>query len=428
MIPVKDWIVHPLQTHFMSKNNFDGQNPACSESSCESIFQCIGQALHIAERQSTSREAITYSLLIVTLVFAQVFVNTSLFGQVIFQNPIIGGDPSKDNPFTSGQTHHPDITVSGIGRGSGIKGQKTKDVYDASEWDSSQFDENKYFTFTLTPIPGKELSMSSFSYIGVRSSTGPTSFALRSSVDNFSANIGTVGLGGTIDLSRPEFQDLTTSIEFRLYGWGATGKGGKFGIQSFSFEGFIALPAPLPVELVFFSARVQEGEVRLAWRTASEINSWYYSVEHSTDGRRFSEVGDLDAAGFSHHNIDYSFNHRPVGGGTQYYRLKMVDLDGTYEYSPVQAVDLGGLTITPPFRAWTDGSQVWVADFQSEETGSFQIIDLQGRLLTATPAARGTDAITSIPMPAVPGGIYLLRWQPASGAMGQTVKFSHQGF
>jgi hypothetical protein len=186
--------------------------------------------------------------------------------------------------------------------------------------------------------------------------------------------------------------------------------------------------SPLPIELTFFNAFLEGHEVHLEWSTASEVNSWYYSVEHSTNGRDFNEVGAVDAAGFSNTTQNYGYIHRPLTGGAHYYRLKMVDQDGTYKYSPLQVVQMNSMSAVVPFRAWSDGGQVWIEDLVAAESGRFQILDMQGRILSGFDVAQGMDSRISFQMPAVPGGIYLLRWQPASGTPGQTVKFRHTGY
>jgi len=136
----------------------------------------------------------------------------------------------------------------------------------------------------------------------------------------------------------------------------------------------------------------------------------------------------VDAAGFSHTTQNYGYIHHPLTGGAHYYRLKMVDQDGAYKHSPLRVVQMNGLSAVAPFRAWSDGAQVWIENFVAAEPGSFHILDMLGRILSRFALAQSMDARFGFQMPAVPGGIYLLRWQPASGAAGQTVKFLQPGF
>ena len=159
----------------------------------------------------------------------------------IWSNPITGTNPNTANPYTTGQTvSSTNMTVSGIGRGSGIAGSNANNRYNAAGWNSASIDANDYFYFTLTPNAGYKISFSSFQYTAQASGTGPVSFSFRSSVDGYSASIGApTSTGTTIDLSGAAYQDIVSSITFRIYGWGASGAGGTFSINDFSFNGSV---------------------------------------------------------------------------------------------------------------------------------------------------------------------------------------------
>jgi hypothetical protein len=166
------------------------------------------------------------------------------FGQSIFTNPITGTNPNTSNPYTAGQTVNGNITVSGIGRGSGITSVNNNNRYNASGWNSSSINLNDYFEFTLTPNSCFEIDFVSFAYTG-QLSTGSISLAFRSSVDGFTNNIGTPNTGGTtISLSNASYQDLTSAITFRLYAWGASAAGTSYSINDFTFNGTVSSRTP----------------------------------------------------------------------------------------------------------------------------------------------------------------------------------------
>lgn len=92
--------------------------------------------------------------------------------------------------------------------------------------------------------------------------------------------------------------------------------------------------AGLPVELVFFRGRIQNSGVTLTWMTATELNNRGFLVEKSNDGESFSSVTFVKGHGTTSQAVSYSFNDHstlPLA----YYRLKQVDFDGKYEYSPI---------------------------------------------------------------------------------------------
>jgi len=161
------------------------------------------------------------------------------FGQSIFDNPITGTNPNTANPYTFGQYNDANISVSGIGRGSGIAGANANDRYNASGW-GFPFANNDYFEFTLTPNAGYEIDFVNFFYTAQTGGTfGPLVFAFRSSLDGFTANIGTPnGTGTTIDLSGLPYQNISGPITFRLYAYFSINA--TFSINSFTFNGTVA--------------------------------------------------------------------------------------------------------------------------------------------------------------------------------------------
>ena len=84
----------------------------------------------------------------------------------------------------------------------------------------------------------------------------------------------------------------------------------------------------LPVELLYFKAEKNEKSVNLKWETASEINSDYFEILHSTDNINFKSIGKLNAVGNSNIINRYSvIDYNPVTG-VNYYKLREYDLEG----------------------------------------------------------------------------------------------------
>jgi len=95
----------------------------------------------------------------------------------------------------------------------------------------------------------------------------------------------------------------------------------------------------LPVELVNFSAKVNEDQVKLSWSTVSEQNSLKFEIERSSDGKTFAPIAELQAKGNSTVRSNYSYSDAQPFTGNNYYRLKQVDKDGKFVYSEVQLVN-----------------------------------------------------------------------------------------
>ncbi|MBN1928890.1 MAG: PEP-CTERM sorting domain-containing protein [Chlorobiaceae bacterium] len=185
-------------------------------------------------------------------IFASTLLWTTANAAIISSNDITGDDPGLENPYTAGLYVAPNTTALGIGRGSGITGRSGDNRYSASSWSEGGLDTSDYFTFILDANDGYQMSLTSFSYTGQRSSTGPSAFAFRSSLDSFATDIGTpAATGATIDLSASSFQSLTGPVEFRLYGYSAGGSTGTFGVENYAFNGEVAaIPEPQTLSLL----------------------------------------------------------------------------------------------------------------------------------------------------------------------------------
>jgi len=129
-------------------------------------------------------------------------------------------------------------------------------------------------------------------------------------------------------------------------------------ISSFSSFYFASTNATLPLDLLSFTGYLQnDNTVLLNWKTENEINTSHFVIERSTDGNRFIALGNVPAQG-GRNNIGTSFNYSStdndaVNQSAQrlFYRLKMVDIDGTYKYSNIVSVLMpfitGKLTVSP---------------------------------------------------------------------------------
>lgn len=278
------------------------------------------------------------------IVFFLFFLASQEINGQIWSDPITGTQPGNFQNFqsSSGTTVNPNISISGISKGSGLSGNNANDRYAADQWNLSSFDANDYFTFTLTPNannPNYQLYFTSFTYSGQTSSQGPVNFAFRSSLDGFVSNIGSpTNSGATIDLSNIAYQRLTASIEFRLYAWGGSNNNGTFSVNNFSFNGFVKLP----IQLVYFDISHLKGKPNISWASVSEQNNQYYSLERSADNITFIEIKRVSGfgPGTTDKKAEYFHTDQSPVPGINYYRLRQVDLDGTETIYPVKSISI----------------------------------------------------------------------------------------
>lgn len=168
----------------------------------------------------------------------------------------------------------------------------------------------------------------------------------------------------------------------------------------------------LPIELLSFSAEINEGTVALQWSTASELNSNRFDIERSNDGHNYSEIGSVPANGTATTTSAYSFDDTQPPHGNVYYRLKLVDSDNSYEYSQVKYVNNASqpylLPVFPvPFKDYLD---VLPGNIKSGESFSLEIYSCLGKkvfyenYVTIMP-----DEKISIDLSSLVAGCYLLQ-------------------
>jgi len=96
--------------------------------------------------------------------------------------------------------------------------------------------------------------------------------------------------------------------------------------------------SPLPVTLVKFKGDLLDKIVGLSWITTDESNSLRFDVERSSSGKEFAAIGSVAAKGHSSLTVNYSFVDQAPLAGINYYRLKQVDMDGTFSRSQIISI------------------------------------------------------------------------------------------
>ncbi len=97
----------------------------------------------------------------------------------------------------------------------------------------------------------------------------------------------------------------------------------------------------MPVELTNFSVSKSGNNVVLNWNTATEQDNYGFEIERSSDNSVWSNIAFVNGHGNSDSPKEYSFTDNTAGFGMNYYRLKQIDSDGSFEYSNVVEIDNG---------------------------------------------------------------------------------------
>nr|WP_295924009.1 hypothetical protein [uncultured Dyadobacter sp.] len=160
----------------------------------------------------------------------------------------------------------------------------------------------------------------------------------------------------------------------------------------------------LPVTLTHFAAHEEAGQAQLVWETAQEMNSEYFEIQRSTDAKTWHLIGSVSAKGNSQQLSKYVFTDQHPASSINYYRLRSVDLDGSYSLSSIVSVSMAKQNQPLIYPVPTAGG-VWI---QGEKMTS-----RKADLLSPTGSVVKSWKLTSdrnyLEMGSMPPGSYLIR-------------------
>ena len=170
--------------------------------------------------------------------------------------------------------------------------------------------------------------------------------------------------------------------------------------------------AVLPVALTYFRGTSAAAGTTLRWQTANEIDNAYFAVERSRDGRAFAEIARVAGRGTTAESTAYEYlDAEPARhNGARYYRLRQVDFDGQFSYSPVVTVAVERTDAVQAVFPNPVGAERQLT--LAEQVEEVQLFDGTGQLLRRYPVAGGGR----IELPrALASGVYLLRLRTGAG-------------
>lgn len=161
-------------------------------------------------------------------------------------------------------------------------------------------------------------------------------------------NISSGGTWSSLNLSDPSYNTDGTNFQIRILATGIitstiTGGNAATNVQTNANAGaclvYTYSSDPLPVRLISFDVTGAKGEPNLLkWKTAEETKSKEFQVEKSRDARKWNTIGTVSTVNKGVYVAEYQLYDSEIWSGTTYYRLKMVDLDGSFSYSKIRSI------------------------------------------------------------------------------------------
>ncbi|MFN4285064.1 MAG: T9SS type A sorting domain-containing protein [Lacibacter sp.] len=238
--------------------------------------------------------------------------------------------------------------------------------------------------------------------------------------NNFTGSVNGVAFSstGSIHISTSTgiyFIDATTANS-------ATGTVAAFPISTITGLTDLAsasLPAggPLPVRLLDFSGSLRNNTVTLRWQSEAETNFDRFEVERSTNNARFDRVATQSARGNgTGRAVNYEATDDLSGETAQayFYRLKMIDSDGTFRYSKTIMIrkdrnGLKGFSLSP--NPVVNGNAVLRFDAMAPAQVDIRIVDMTGKLVLQqrSTVVAGTNSILINNLQQIQPGNYILQ-------------------
>ena len=211
--------------------------------------------------------------------------------------------------------------------------------------------------------------------------------------DKFLTVNGTLDVGGTLDFGDIDLEidgtgtiSATTVIGATNTSCESSGTCPGFTVDTCAEASGLCVETVLPIELLSFSGEENSTSVSLNWATATEENFDYFEIERASQGTSFEFIGEVKGEGNSFTRQDYSFEDESPEIGLNYYRLKSIDLDGTFEHSDIILVRFTSnvklvVSPNPTFGVVSVKTSIPTADgLNYEITNQYGVVVLAGKL------------------------------------------------
>lgn len=256
---------------------------------------------------------------------------------------------------------------------------------------------------------------------------------------NAQSMCGTVAEGGTVTLTAPP-GNVFTSITFASYGT-PNGSCGSFTIGTCHASNSVSIAqsvfigqnsaslganngvfgdpcggtfkrlyieavysSSLPLKLTSFSGSANGNTNFLKWQTTAEVNTKQFDIQKSSDGNNFSTIGTVSANNRSGDN-NYSFSDQSVSSSNEFYRLKMIDIDGAFVYSSI--IKLSSNSSGNQFSVYPNPAKDQLTLSGLQNKGFVEIVTMEGKIFRKINVTAQTQTVNT---ESLAKGIYLVRY------------------
>ncbi|MBS1495927.1 MAG: alpha/beta fold hydrolase [Bacteroidetes bacterium] len=342
---------------------------------------------------------------------------------VIGTNSILGGDGVVQTPQANLKNYYPSLAVdtfiskapaftviwhTEVQKQTATVVKAMDEPYNNTAYDVA-FDKNYFGNFTVqsagavsaTDVDDYKFTAPSDGVIKLNLFDLPIPSVQLDVLDNTSANVYTASSASKADTTF-SFPVNTGNYNFSVSGIADP----SAWITPYAFKLTFTPNVILPLHLLNFTATQIASQVKLHWLTTNEVNTSNFVIEHSANAITWQPIGNVASANTN--SADYNFTDQNPVNGYNYYRLKMLDKDGAFTYSAVQAIYfddvIQAFTLSPNPAV----SMVVIHFAQPVNNAVITLMDAQGRKLSEK--NYNGMAVTNYNMPVLnlPAGVYFI--------------------
>jgi len=246
---------------------------------------------------------------------------------------------------------------------------------------------------------------------GVLINSGAVTGTLGAAAGNASIG-GEVAAGEAGNRLNGDLDEIRASNTVLSADWVATeynNQNSPASFYSFSLElDATSLCLTLPIQLIYFQAYpTEENTVKLEWKTASEVNNDFFTIERSSDGVEWKEIKRIDGAGNAEMMTYTVLDEKPLAG-LSYYRLKQTDFNGEFEYVDVKSVNFENTQLIHVYPNPTRNQ--FIIEGENEELQSLMISNILGEnIVSGIKKEFINDRMMRVNISHLPNGVYLLK-------------------